>query len=42
MPRLTHINKSLNLLIEADLIQKAKDHDLDISKFLEIKLQEYL
>jgi hypothetical protein len=33
--------KPLNLLIEADLVQKARDNGLVISKFLEIKLQEY-
>jgi hypothetical protein len=36
MPR-----KSLNLLIDENLIQKARDHGLIISKFLENKLQEY-
>ena len=35
------VKKHLNLLIEADLIQKAKDNGLVISKFLENKLQEY-
>jgi hypothetical protein len=33
--------KSLNLLIDASLIQRARDHGLIISKFLENKLQEY-
>ncbi len=33
--------KSLNLLIEADLIQRAREHGLIISKFLENKLSEY-
>jgi hypothetical protein len=33
--------KHLTLLVEADLIQKARDHGLIISKFLENKLQEY-
>ena len=33
--------KPLNLLIDADLVQKARDNGLVISKFLEIKLQEY-
>jgi post-segregation antitoxin (ccd killing protein) len=33
--------KPLNLLIEADLIQKARDHGLVLSRFLENKLQEY-
>ena len=33
--------RHLNLLAEADLIEKAKDHGLVISKFLENKLQEY-
>jgi hypothetical protein len=33
--------KHLNLLIEADLLQKARDNGLVIGKFLEIKLQEY-
>ena len=33
--------KHLNLLIEAGLLQKARDNGLVISKFLEIKLQEY-
>jgi hypothetical protein len=31
----------LNLLIDASLIQKARDHGLIISRFLENKLQEY-
>ena len=35
------VKKALNLLIEADLIQKARDKGLIISKFLENKLQEY-
>ena len=33
--------KPLNLLIDAGLVQKARDNGLVISKFLEIKLQEY-
>lgn len=33
--------KSLNLLIDAGLLQKATDNGLVISKFLELKLQEY-
>gem|GEM_PF-3945291 len=33
--------KSLNLLIDESLIQKARDHGLIISRFLENKLQEY-
>ena len=33
--------KALNLLIDVDLIQKARDNGLVISKFLELKLQEY-
>ena len=33
--------KHLNLLIDAGLLQKARDNGLVISKFLEIKLQEY-
>ncbi len=33
--------KPLNLLIEADLIQKARQQGIVISKFLENKLQEY-
>jgi hypothetical protein len=33
--------KPLNLLIEADLIQKARDKGIVISRFLENKLQEY-
>jgi hypothetical protein len=33
--------KPLNLLIEADLIQKAREQGIVISKFLENKLQEY-
>ena len=33
--------RHLNLLVEADLIEKAKDHGLVISKFLENNLQEY-
>ena len=35
------VKKHLNLLVEADLIQKAKDHGLILSKFLENKLREY-
>jgi hypothetical protein len=31
----------LNLLIDADLLQKARSNSLVISKFLELKLQEY-
>jgi hypothetical protein len=31
----------LNLLIDAGLLQKARDNGLVISKFLELKLQEY-
>ena len=33
--------KHLNLLVDADLIEKAKGHGLVLSKFLENKLQEY-
>jgi hypothetical protein len=33
--------KALNLLIEADLVQKAREQGIVISKFLENKLQEY-
>ena len=33
--------KPLNLLIDASLVQKARDNGLVISKFLENKLQEY-
>ena len=33
--------KPLNLLIEADLIQKAREQGIVISKFLENKLQEH-
>ena len=33
--------KHLNLLVDAHLIEKAKEHGLVISKFLENKLQEY-
>ena len=33
--------KSLNLLIDASLIQRAREHGLVISRFLENKLQEY-
>jgi hypothetical protein len=33
--------RHLTLLVEADLIQKARDHGLIISRFLENKLQEY-
>ncbi len=33
--------KHLTLLVEADLTQKARDHVLIISRFLENKLQEY-
>ena len=35
------VKKHLTLSIDADLIQKARDNGLVISKFLEIKLQEY-
>ncbi len=35
------IKKHLTLLVEADLTQKAKNHGLIISRFLENKLQEY-
>ena len=31
----------LNLLIDAGLLQRARDNGLVISKFLEVKLQEY-
>ena len=33
--------KSLNLLIDAGLIQKARDHGLILSRFLENKLSEH-
>ena len=33
--------KPLNLLVDEELIVKARDHGLVISKFLENKLQEY-
>ena len=33
--------KPLNLLVDEELITKARDHGLVISKFLENKLQEY-
>jgi hypothetical protein len=33
--------KPLNLLVDEELVQKARDHGLVISKFLENKLQEY-
>ena len=33
--------KHLNLLVDASLLQKARDNGLVISKFLENKLQEY-
>jgi hypothetical protein len=33
--------RHLNLFIEADLIEKTKNHGLVISKFLENKLKEY-
>jgi DNA-binding transcriptional regulator YhcF (GntR family) len=33
--------KPLNLLIEADLVEKARQQGIVISKFLENKLQEY-
>ncbi|HWR27634.1 MAG TPA: hypothetical protein VN377_04270 [Candidatus Thermoplasmatota archaeon] len=35
------MKKHLNLLIEAGLLQKARDNGLVISKFLEIKSQGY-
>jgi len=35
------MKKHLNLLIDAGLLQRAKDNGLVISKFLELKLQEY-
>ena len=35
------VRKPLNLLVDEELIQKARDHGLIISKFLENKLQEY-
>jgi len=35
------MKKHLNLLIDAGLLQKARDNGLVISKFLELKLQEY-
>jgi hypothetical protein len=34
--------KPLNLLIDEELVKKARDHGLIISKFLENKFQEYL
>ena len=33
--------KALNLLVEAGLVQKAREQGIVISKFLENKLQEY-
>ena len=33
--------KPLNLLVDVELVKKARDHGLVISKFLENKLQEY-
>lgn len=33
--------RHLNLLIDAGLLQRARDNGLVISKFLEVKLQEY-
>ncbi len=33
--------KPLNLLVDEDLVKKARDHGLVISRFLENKLQEY-
>ncbi len=33
--------KPLNLLIEADLVEKARQQGIVISRFLENKLQEY-
>ena len=33
--------KSLNLLVEEELVLKARDHGLVISRFVENKLQEY-
>jgi Post-segregation antitoxin CcdA len=35
------VKKHLNLLVDEELITKARDHGLVISKFLENKLQEY-
>jgi hypothetical protein len=34
-------DKHLNLRIDGGLLQKAKDNELVISKFLELKLSEY-
>ena len=33
--------KPLNLLVDEDLVKKAREHGLVISRFLENKLQEY-
>lgn len=35
------VKKPLNLLVDEDLVKKARDHGLVISRFLENKLQEY-
>ena len=35
------VRKALNLLVDEELVKKARDHGLIISKFLENKLQEY-
>ena len=35
------VRKPLNLLVDEELVKKARDHGLVISKFLENKLQEY-
>ena len=34
--------KPLNLLINEDLVKKAREHDINLSSFLELRLREYL
>ncbi len=33
--------KALNLLVDGDLVKKARNHGLNLSRFFENKLQEY-
>ena len=36
------VKKRLNLLVNEDLIKKAREYGINLSAFLEIKLREYL
>jgi predicted DNA-binding ribbon-helix-helix protein len=36
------VKQKLTLAINQDLLKKVKDRDINISSFLEVKLQEYL